>query len=251
MRPLLSRPHPRPHPRPHRPSQANPIRQTKPRSASLFGLLLSIAAGLCVLPAATAQTDETQAGASSTAAETSTRPKPRATAIFAGGCFWCMEADFERQEGVTQVISGFAGGTLKNPTYSGNHEGHFEAIEVTYDPTVVSYKTLLQLFWHSIDPLDGEGQFCDKGFSYRSAVFPANPAERALVDLTLQKVEKHFAPQTIHTEVREAGAFWPVEEYHQNYYLKNPLRYKYYRWNCGRDQRLKAVWGDAAKKATP
>ncbi|TDG13389.1 peptide-methionine (S)-S-oxide reductase [Seongchinamella unica] len=169
-----------------------------------------------------------------------------ATAQFAGGCFWCMESDFQDREGVIDVISGFTGGTLKNPTYKGNHEGHFEAIQVSYDPEVISYRELLDLFWLSIDPFDNTGQFCDKGFSYRSAVFPANAEEKALVEQSLAAIEARFPGQKVYTEVRDAGRFWPVEEYHQDYYLKNPVRYKYYRWNCGRDQRLEEIWGAAA-----
>lgn len=169
-----------------------------------------------------------------------------ATAYFAGGCFWCMESDYQDKEGVVDVVSGFTGGTLKNPTYKGNHEGHFEAIKVSYDPAVISYQQLLDLFWVSIDPFDNAGQFCDKGFSYRSAVFPATPEERALVEQSLAAVEARFPGQKVYTEVRDAGRFWPVEEYHQDYYLKNPVRYKYYRWNCGRDQRLEEIWGEDA-----
>ena len=166
-----------------------------------------------------------------------------AKAYFAGGCFWCMESDYQDLDGVVDVVSGFTGGTLENPTYKGNHEGHFEAIEVTYDPSVVSYQQLLEKFWVSVDPFDNAGQFCDKGFSYRSALFPADGSERALAEASKAAVVAQFPGQQVHTEIRAAGKFWPVEEYHQDYYLKNPVRYKYYRWNCGRDQRLEAIWG--------
>ena len=169
-----------------------------------------------------------------------------AKAYFAGGCFWCMESDFQDREGVIDVISGFTGGTLENPTYSGNHEGHFEAVEITYDPEVISYPELLDLYWVSIDPFDNRGQFCDKGFSYRSAIFPANDEERALAEASKAEVAAKFPDNTVYTEVRDASRFWPVEEYHQDYYLKNPMRYEFYRWNCGRDQRLKEIWGDQA-----
>lgn len=169
-----------------------------------------------------------------------------ATALFAGGCFWCMESAYEEQKGVTGVVSGFTGGTLKNPTYTGNHEGHFEAVEVTYDPTVVSYQELLDLFWRNIDPFDDKGQFCDKGYSYRSAIFPATAAEREMAEQSKAAVAVRFTGQEVYTEVLDAGAFWPVEEHHQDYYLKNPVRYKYYRWNCGRDQRLQQLWGSEA-----
>lgn len=169
-----------------------------------------------------------------------------ATALFAGGCFWCMESDFQEREGVIDVVSGFTGGTLENPTYSGNHQGHFEAIEITYDPAIVSYQQLLEEFWTSVDPFDNAGQFCDKGFSYRSAVFPGNADDRQLAQASKAAVAAQFPQQEVHTEIRDANAFWPVEEYHQDYYLKNPLRYKYYRWNCGRDQRLEEIWGISA-----
>jgi peptide-methionine (S)-S-oxide reductase len=170
----------------------------------------------------------------------------QAKAYFAGGCFWCMESDFEKREGVIDVVSGFTGGTLENPTYSGNHAGHFEAVEITYDPDKVSYQELLDMYWVSIDPFDDKGQFCDKGFSYRSALFPGNAEERALAEASKAAVAERFPGETIHTEIRDANRFWPVEEYHQDYYIKNPIRYKFYRWNCGRDQRLKEIWGDEA-----
>ncbi len=171
-----------------------------------------------------------------------------ATAMFAGGCFWCMEAAFQGREGVSDVVSGFTGGTRPNPTYQGDHSGHFEAIRVSYDPQVTSYRQLLDLYWLNIDPLDAAGQFCDKGPSYRSAIFPATPEERRLAQDSLEAVATRFAPDKVYTQVRSAGAFWPVEEYHQDYYLKNPVRYKYYRWNCGRDQRLQQLWGSAATR---
>jgi peptide-methionine (S)-S-oxide reductase len=170
-----------------------------------------------------------------------------ATALFAGGCFWCMESDYQEHEGVTDVVSGFTGGTSKNPTYSGSHQGHFEAVKVTYDPAVIGYQELLDLFWVSVDPFDNKGQFCDKGFSYRSAIFPGNAQERRLADQSKAAVEERFPGQQVHTEIRDANQFWPVEDYHQDYYLKNPVRYKYYRWNCGRDQRLEKIWGEAAQ----
>ena len=165
-----------------------------------------------------------------------------AKAIFAGGCFWCMESAYQEQKGVTGVVSGFTGGTMKNPTYSGNHEGHLEAVEVTYDPAVISYQQLLDVFWRNIDPFDNEGQFCDKGSSYRSAIFTGNARERELAEQSLASIAARFPGQQVYTEIRAASTFWPVEEYHQDYYLKNPLRYKYYRWNCGRQQRLDELW---------
>ncbi|GAB5450365.1 MAG: peptide-methionine (S)-S-oxide reductase MsrA [Halioglobus sp.] len=169
-----------------------------------------------------------------------------AIAVFAGGCFWCMESDFEPRDGVLDVVSGFTGGTLENPTYAGDHTGHFEAVKITYNPAIVSYDELLHDFWRSIDPLDNSGQFCDKGFSYRSAIFASTPKERKLAQASLAEVQQRFGDQTVATEIRDAGQFWPVEDYHQDYYLKNPVRYKYYRWRCGRDQRLEQLWGSEA-----
>lgn len=166
-----------------------------------------------------------------------------ATAEFAGGCFWCMEADFEKKAGVIDVVSGFTGGTMKNPTYSGNHAGHYEAVRVTYDPDTISYDDLLLHFWRNIDPFDDRGQFCDKGFSYRTAIFVGDDAERAAAETSLAKVAARFPDEAIATEILPASEFWPVEAYHQDYAEKNPLRYKYYRWGCGRDQRLEEIWG--------
>ncbi|MEQ8517089.1 MAG: peptide-methionine (S)-S-oxide reductase MsrA [Chromatocurvus sp.] len=168
-----------------------------------------------------------------------------ATADFAGGCFWCMEADFEKKAGVSNVVSGFTGGTLKNPTYSGNHKGHYEAVRVTYDPDEVSYEELLAHFWRNIDPFDNGGQFCDRGFSYRTAIFVADETQREAAQASLAKVAARF-DREIATPVLAAGTFWPVEEYHQDYAEKNPLRYKYYRWGCGRDERLEEIWGGNA-----
>ena len=168
-------------------------------------------------------------------------------AIFAGGCFWCMESDFEKLDGVTDVISGFTGGTLENPTYSGNHQGHYEAVEITYDPSKVTYQGLLDHYWVNIDPFDDRGQFCDKGFSYLSAIFVANDGERRLAEESKKKVESRFPKQKVVTPILPVSTFYPIkgkERYHQNYYKRNPVRYKLYRWNCGRDQRLKEIWGE-------
>lgn len=169
-----------------------------------------------------------------------------ATAMFAGGCFWCMEAAFQDRTGVSDVVSGFTGGSSQNPTYQGDHTGHFEAVKVTYDPSVISYQQLLDLYWVNVDPFDNAGQFCDKGPSYRSAIFPATEEEHELAEQVRETVVARFSADKVYTEIRPAGAFWPVEEHHQDYYLKNPVRYKYYRWNCGRDQRLEKIWGSSA-----
>ncbi len=169
------------------------------------------------------------------------------TAIFAGGCFWCMEAAYQDLSGVSDVVSGFTGGTMKNPTYSGNHRGHFEAVRITYDPTVIGYSKLLTIFWHNIDPFDDSGQFCDKGFSYRSAIFPVGAVQRKLAAESLIEVAGQYPGRSIRTEMRDASTFWPVEEYHQDYYLKNPVRYRLYRTGCRRDARLRQIWGDQAR----
>jgi peptide-methionine (S)-S-oxide reductase len=169
--------------------------------------------------------------------------------ILAGGCFWCMESDFEKLEGVTDVVSGFTGGTSKNPTYNGHHKGHFEAVEITYDPDKVSYQALLAYYWVNIDPFDDKGQFCDKGHSYLSAIFVANEAEKKIAEQSKRKVEEQFPNDKVVTPILQASTFYPItgnESYHQDYYKKNPIRYKAYRWNCGRDKRLKEIWGDKA-----
>lgn len=167
-------------------------------------------------------------------------------AVFAGGCFWCMESDFEKLEGVSDVVSGFTGGTIENPTYNGNHKGHYEAVEVTYDPKIVTYQDLLDHYWVNIDPFDARGQFCDKGFSYLSAIFVANDEERKLAESSKQKVVAKFPDQTVVTPILATSTFYPIqgeESFHQDYYKNNSVRYKLYRWNCGRDQRLEEIWG--------
>lgn len=168
-------------------------------------------------------------------------------AVLAGGCFWCMEKDFESLEGVTDVVSGFTGGTAPNPTYNGDHTGHYEAVEVTYDPDVLSYQDILEHFWVNIDPFDARGQFCDKGSEYLSAIFVANEAERAAAEASRQKVVERFPGQEVVTPILDAATFYPIkgkESYHQDFYKKSPIRYNTYRWRCGRDKRLEEIWGD-------
>ncbi|MFV2060763.1 MAG: peptide-methionine (S)-S-oxide reductase MsrA [Gammaproteobacteria bacterium] len=170
-------------------------------------------------------------------------------AIFAGGCFWCMESDFEKLDGVSTVISGFTGGTAKNPTYSGNHQGHYEAVEVTFDPAKVSYEALLDYYWVNIDPFDSKGQFCDKGTSYLSAIFVADSNQRALAEKSRERVVAQFPNKKIITPILQESIFYPIkgkENYHQDYARNNPVRYNYYRWSCGRDKRLKEIWGAKA-----
>ena len=167
-------------------------------------------------------------------------------AVFAGGCFWCVEALYQEQAGVSNVVSGFTGGTLRNPTYNGNHRGHYEAVKVTYDPSVISYQDLLDLYWVNIDPFDDKGQFCDKGFSYRAAIFVQDEKERALAIASKEKVMARFEGETVYTEILSTKRCYPVEKFHQDYYKKNPIRYKFYRSGCRRDQRLEQIWGDDA-----
>lgn len=171
-----------------------------------------------------------------------------AKAVLAGGCFWCMEADFEKLDGVTDVISGFTGGSHPNPTYNGAHTGHYEAVEITYDPAVIDYQGILDHFWINHDPFDNRGQFCDKGHEYLAAIFVADDEQRRLAEASKRKVVERFAGQTVVTPILPLGTFYPIrgdESYHQDFYKKNPLRYKSYRWGCGRDRRLAEIWGDS------
>jgi peptide-methionine (S)-S-oxide reductase len=173
----------------------------------------------------------------------------QAVATFAGGCFWCMEPPFDELDGVLATTSGYTGGSTVDPTYkevSAGGTGHAEVVQVTYDPAKVSYQQLLEVFWPNIDPLDAGGQFCDRGDSYRTGIFVHGAEQRRLAEQSKQALDdsKRLA-QPIVTEIVDAGPFYPAEDYHQDYYQKNPVRYKFYRWNCGRDQRLTEVWGEA------
>ena len=157
------------------------------------------------------------------------------TTVLAGGCFWCMEKDFESLEGVSEVVSGFTGGTAKNPTYNGDHTGHYEAVEITYDPAIVTYQDLLNHFWVNIDPFDDRGQFCDKGPSYLSAIFVSTEEERTLAEASKQRVIERFKDQTVVMPILPASTFYPItgnEIQHQDFYKKSPVRYKAYRWSC-------------------
>jgi peptide-methionine (S)-S-oxide reductase len=170
----------------------------------------------------------------------------RAVAIFAGGCFWCMEPPFDKLDGVSSTISGYIGGTAADADYktvSSGRTAHYEALKVEYDPTRVSYEKLLEVFWRNVDPLDGNGQFCDKGPQYRSAIFVTDE-QRTPAEASKAALEKSGKlPGRIVTEILTATRFYPAEEYHQDYYKKNPTKYAYYRWNCGRDRRLERLWG--------
>ena len=163
------------------------------------------------------------------------------TAVFAGGCFWCVESDLEKLEGVGDVVSGYAGGTLENPTYQ-HHEGHIEVVQAPYDPTIISYRELVDYFLRHIDPFDEGGQFCDRGHAYTTAIFYANEEQYAAATAAIDAAENEIG-NAIFTPVRFLDKFWIAEEYHQDYYKKNPIRYKFYRTSCGRDRRVNAIWG--------
>lgn len=163
-------------------------------------------------------------------------------AVFAGGCFWCVESDFEKLDGVGDVVSGYTGGALQNPTYR-NHEGHVEATQIPYDPAVVSYRELVDYFFRHIDPLDAGGQFCDRGHAYTTAIFYADESQKADAEAAKAEAER-FLGETVVTPILPLGQFWLAEDYHQDYYKKNPVRYNFYRTGCGRDRRIKQVWGD-------
>ena len=173
-----------------------------------------------------------------------------AKATFAGGCFWCVESDFDKVPGVIATTSGYTGGSVANPSYeqvSGKHTGHAEAVQVLYDPAKVSYETLLQKYWHSIDPTTKDRQFCDVGNPYRTAIFVHDAAQEAAAKASLLALEKSKPfKEPIVTTIETAGPFYPAEDYHQDYYIKNPVRYNYYRFACGRDARVKELWGAAA-----
>lgn len=173
------------------------------------------------------------------------QPANAATATFAAGCFWCVEEAFEKVPGVADAVSGYTGGRTDNPTYqsvTAGRTGHFEAVRVTYDPARVTYAQLLEVYWRNVDPFDPTGQFCDKGESYRAAIFPGTPEETAAAETSKQVVAQRFG-QAVAVEILPAARFYDAETYHQDYYLKNPQAYRFYKWRCGRAQRLEQLWG--------
>ena len=196
------------------------------RRSLSFGLVLWIAASVLALASPPAQ---------------------RATAVFAGGCFWCEETAFEGLPGVFSVVSGYTGGQKKNPTYeevSSGSTGHAESVEVTYDPSKITYEKLLEVFWHNVDPTQANGQFCDHGTQYRSAIFYHDEEQKRVAEASKEALAKSGRfNKPIVTQIAQASAFWPAEDYHQHYYKTNPVKYKFYRYNCGRDQRLEQLWG--------
>jgi peptide-methionine (S)-S-oxide reductase len=169
----------------------------------------------------------------------------QAKATFAGGCFWCMEPPFDKVPGVLSTTSGYTGGQAKNPSYeqvSSGTTGHAESVQVVYDPAKVSYEKLLDVYWHNVDPLDGAGQFCDRGTQYRTAIFYHDEEQHRLAEKSKKDVEAKLGKRVL-TQIVPASEFYPAEDYHQDYYQKNPVRYRFYRYNCGRDRRLKDLWG--------
>ena len=210
------------------------LRSASQGTAALLSVLL--VASVCALsPAASAEPAQA-------AART-------ATAIFAGGCFWCTESDFEKLPGVIKAVSGYTGGRVIRPSYeavSAGRTGHTEAVRVTYDPARVSYAQLIEFFWRTIDPTVRDQQFCDHGSQYRTAIFFATAAEKAIAEQSRNALLQRRAVPVIHTQIVQAGPFYVAEDDHQDYYKKNPLRYKYYRHGCGRDARLEEIWGAAS-----
>ena len=208
----------------------------------MIGLRNVVKGGAAAMLFATASLSGAQQPPAATAAT--------AKAIFAGGCFWCVESDFDKLPGVLSTTSGYTGGTVANPSYeqvSAKTTGHAEAVEVVFDPAKVSYSQLVEHFWHTIDPTLKDGQFCDLGSPYRTGIFAVDAAQLQVAQASraaLEKSKPFKAP--IVTEIVKAGAFYAAEGYHQDYYKKNPVRYQYYRLNCGRDARLKQLWGSQA-----
>ena len=201
---------------------SNRLKQTLGRLFAIFALSYSLAPTLYAAP-------DTQ------------------KAIFAGGCFWCMEPPFDALDGVISTTSGYIGGTVAEPTYkqvSSGTTGHTEALQIVFDPNKITYQELLATFWLNIDPVDGGGQFCDRGSQYRSEVFYTSDQQRELAEKSKQQLDVSDAlPAPVQTAITAASQFYPAEDYHQNYYQKNPKRYKFYSWNCGRKQRLLLLWG--------
>ena len=204
--------------------------------------LLFILPVLLLSTANQAQTQDKQA-----LTEAEVELKGLSVATFAGGCFWCMEGPFDKLEGVVSTTSGYTGGQKENPTYkqvSAGRTGHTEAVQIVYDPSKVSYKQLLEIFWVNHDPTEANGQFCDKGSQYRPGIFYHDEKQKTLAEASKEQIEqtKTFSEPVV-TEITQASTFYPAEDYHQDYYVKNPFRYKFYRYGCGRDSRLEQLWG--------
>lgn len=171
-------------------------------------------------------------------------PASAETAIFAGGCFWCVESDFDHVAGVTDTVSGYIGGENENPTYK-NHPGHVEAVRIEFDPAKVSYKQLVDAFFRSVNPTDPGGQFCDRGHSYTTAIFATSAEQKKTAETAKAEAQQELGKEIV-TPIADAPQFWDAEDYHQNYYKKNPIRYRFYRSSCGRNATVEDLWGDAA-----
>lgn len=204
------------------------------RAFSLFGVVVAAAVALAI-------------GRAPAVAQAPASTQSTEVATFAGGCFWCVEADFDKVEGVVSTVSGFMGGKTPNPTYKEvtfGSTGHLEVVQVTFDPAKVSYQKLVDHFWRTIDPYDASGQFCDRGESYTTAIFTHTPEQKKIAEDSKAKLAKDgTVKQPIATSVRDAGPFTAAEDYHQDFHTKNPARYKFYRYGCGRDARLESIWG--------
>lgn len=208
------------------------------RSLGLAAATLAALAGFALSAGATTVSEEALAGVEK--------------AIFAGGCFWCVESDFDHVPGVVATTSGYSGGHVTNPTYKQvtyEDTGHREVVQITYDPKQVSFAELLDVFWRSVDPTDAGGQFCDRGHSYSTAVYATSPEQLETAQASKAALDASgVLGKPIVTEIAMAGPFWPAEDYHQDYYTKSPVKYQFYRWNCGRDRRVEELWGDEAHR---
>jgi peptide-methionine (S)-S-oxide reductase len=224
--------------------------RAQPSAGSLLGLVGAVVAALLLLSC----TSSSDAEAPAAVAPDSTLPAAVAdTATFAGGCFWCMEPPYDEVDGVAATISGYAGGEKKNPSYREVAMGttkHTETVQVIYDSTTVSYERLLRIYWHNVDPFDGSGQFCDRGSQYRPAIFVHDDRQRRLAQQSKSTLSAQF-DQSIAVQIHSLEAFYPAEQYHQNYYQKNPGEYERYRRGCGRDARLQEIWGNDAGSDAP
>ena len=215
--------------------------------SSLVLVAFIVLAGQAILAASGA--GPTRAEAQDAAAEPTTQTaQARDTAVFAGGCFWCMEPPYDELDGVLSTTSGYAGGHVEDPSYeevTAGGTGHREAVQVVFDPSEVGYPKLLEVFWRNVDPLDDGGQFCDRGFSYTTAIFANDEEQARRAMASMEHVQRRFEEEVV-TPIVEEWEFYPAEDYHQDYYEKNPVRYKAYRWSCGRDGRLEELWGEDA-----
>lgn len=221
---------------------------------ALPALILALALAGCGAGGGASGADAAQAKSDPAADKSGVRaPQPgEGIATFAGGCFWCMEAPFEKLDGVNAVISGYTGGKEVDPTYEDvgyGRTGHAESVQILYDPEKVSYERLLEVYWHNIDPTTDDRQFCDRGRQYRPAIFWQDERQKALAETSLERIrETKTFDEPIVVELTKAGPFYPAEDYHQDFYRKDPVRYQTYRLGCGRDRRLKQLWGEHAGK---